>query len=128
MTARLLPNLEEDTRLLPMLTSLHVRYIGDDYATKNSVDGQVSRHMIDELSAKSFPLCMRQLHEAFRHNHHLRYGGRLQYTLFLKGIGMTLEDVLTMWREEFSKIMDVDKVPNENAGSFMLGSGFSCFS
>ena len=61
-------------------------------------------------SKTSFPLCMRFLHEALRNSHHLRHGGRLQYGLFLKGIGVTLQDAMRFWRDEFTKLMDVDKV------------------
>lgn len=64
-----------------------------------------------QLSGKSFPLCMRQLHKALRENHHLRHGGRMQYGLFLKGIGLTLEQALQFWRSEFIKgKVDADKV------------------
>jgi len=94
---------------MSMLGNLHMRYVGKDYSAP-SADGQITRQMIDGLSDKSFPPCMKQLHQVFQDTHHLRHGGRLQYTLFLKGIGMSLEEVLAMWREKFTKIMDGDKV------------------
>ncbi|GIY88257.1 DNA primase large subunit [Caerostris extrusa] len=109
ITSRALPQLEE-THLISMLSTLHQRYIGTDYTNKkSSFSGEVSPDQIDSLSKSSFPLCMRNLHETLRKNHHLKYNGRLQYGLFLKGIGLTLEDALKFWREEFTKVMDVDK-------------------
>lgn len=54
---------------------------------------------------------MRQLHQSLRENHHLRHGGRMQYGLFLKGIGLSLEQALQFWRSEFVKgKVDADKV------------------
>ncbi|GIY50609.1 DNA primase large subunit [Caerostris darwini] len=109
ITSRALPQLEE-THLISMLSTLHQRYIGTDYTNKKSnFSGEVSPDQIDSLSKSSFPLCMKNLHESLRKNHHLKYNGRLQYGLFLKGIGLTLEDALKFWREEFTKVMDVDK-------------------
>lgn len=52
----------------------------------------------------SAPLCMRHLHEKLVENHHLRHGGRMQYGLFLKGIGLSLEDALRFWQTEFTKV------------------------
>jgi len=49
---------------------------------------------------------MRTLHEALCTNSHLRNSGRMQYGLFLKGIGVTLEDSLRFWRDAFSKKAD----------------------
>lgn len=70
-----------------------------------------------QLSGKSFPLCMRQLHQSLRENHHLRHGGRMQYGLFLKGIGLSLEQALQFWRSEFVKgKVDADKVTPTIAG------------
>lgn len=66
--------------------------------------------LFSQLSKTSFPLCMQQLHSAFRSNHHLRHGGRMQYGLFLKGIGLSLEEAIRFWKSEFTKIMDGDKV------------------
>lgn len=54
---------------------------------------------------------MRQLHQSLRENHHLRHGGRMQYGLFLKAIGLSLEQALQFWRSEFVKgKVDADKV------------------
>lgn len=41
-----------------------------------------------------------------RKNSHLKHYGRLQYTLFLKGIGLSLEDCLVFWRQAFKLVTD----------------------
>ena len=66
-----------------------------------------------QLARESFPPCMCHLHESLRRDHHLRHFGRLQYGLFLKSIGLTLEQALTFWRTEFTKKMEPDKVCEE---------------
>ena len=53
---------------------------------------------------------MRHLHETLRSTHHLKHGGRMQYGLFIKGIGLSLEHSLKFWRDEFTKVVDADKV------------------
>ena len=53
---------------------------------------------------------MQQLHSSMRQQHHLRHGGRQQYGLFLKGIGLELSEALRFWKTEFTKLMDGDKV------------------
>uniref|UniRef100_G1P4R7 DNA primase large subunit n=1 Tax=Myotis lucifugus TaxID=59463 RepID=G1P4R7_MYOLU len=84
-------------------------YTGQDYSTLGSA-GKISLDQIDSLCTKSFPPCMRQLHKALRDTHHLRHGGRMQYGLFLKGIGLTLEQALQFWKQEFIRgKMDPDK-------------------
>lgn len=57
-----------------------------------------------QYASRSFPLCMRRLHLKFREEHHLKHGGRMQYGLFLKGIGVTLEDALLFWKTEMMKV------------------------
>lgn len=107
-----LGEIEQDERLVSLLKGLHQSYAGNDYSSTNTV---VPIESLDSLSVKSFPLCMRTLHEYLRTAHHLKHGGRLQYGLFLKGIGVTLEDSLRFWREEFTKIMDLDKFEKQYA-------------
>ncbi|KAJ8248176.1 hypothetical protein GJAV_G00239180 [Gymnothorax javanicus] len=109
LTARSLPVVQSDERLQPLLTHLSHAYVGQDYSVQRNV-GKISLEQIDSLSVKSFPLCMRQLHRSLREQHHLRHGGRMQYGLFLKGIGLSLDQALQFWRSEFVKgKVDADK-------------------
>ncbi|XP_008292230.1 DNA primase large subunit [Stegastes partitus] len=109
LTARSLPAVHSDERLQPLLNHLSHAYVGQDYSIQKNV-GKISLEQIDSLSGKSFPLCMRQLHQNLRENHHLRHGGRMQYGLFLKGIGLSLEQALQFWRSEFIRgKVDADK-------------------
>ncbi|NXF07491.1 PRI2 primase, partial [Smithornis capensis] len=109
LTARSLPSIQSDERLRPLLSHLSHSYVGPDYSIQKNT-GKISLEQIDALSVKSFPLCMRQLHRALRDSHHLRHGGRMQYGLFLKGIGMTLEQALEFWKKEFVRgKVDADK-------------------
>ncbi|XP_035461639.2 DNA primase large subunit isoform X1 [Scophthalmus maximus] len=109
LTARSLPAVHSDERLQPLLNHLSHAYVGQDYSIQKNV-GKISLEQIDSLSVKSFPLCMRQLHQALRDSHHLRHGGRMQYGLFLKGIGLSLEQALQFWRSEFIRgKVDADK-------------------
>lgn len=115
LTARSLPAVQSDERLQPLLNHLSHAYVGQDYSIQKNI-GKISLEQIDPLSTKSFPLCMRQLHKALRDNHHLRHGGRMQYGLFLKGIGLTLEQALQFWRSEFVKgKVDADKFDKQYA-------------
>ncbi|ATZ52284.1 Bcpri2 [Botrytis cinerea B05.10] len=109
ITSRALPRLDEDDRLTPILTHLSQNFTTPDANYSNSattVDGaDISARNVDALSS-SFPLCMQNLHKSLRRDAHLKHYGRLQYTLFLKGIGLNLEECLVFWRSSFSKITD----------------------
>ncbi|XP_028676335.1 DNA primase large subunit [Erpetoichthys calabaricus] len=123
VTARSLPVVHSDERLQPLLNHLSHAYVGQDYSIQKNI-GKISLEQIDNLSLKSFPLCMRNLHKALRENHHLRHGGRMQYGLFLKGIGLTLEQALQFWRAEFVKgKVDADKFDKTYAYSIRHSFG-----
>ncbi|SPN98767.1 related to DNA primase large chain [Cephalotrichum gorgonifer] len=108
LTARRLPRLDEDDRLSPILAHLSKNFITPDSAYTNSTlpeGAEISARNIDTLS-EHYPACMSNLHRALRRDAHLKHFGRLQYTLFLKGIGLNLEECLIFWRTAFSKITD----------------------
>jgi DNA primase large subunit len=48
-------------------------------------------------------LCMAQLQLGLQHDRHLKHWGRLQYGLFLKGAGLSLEDGLQYFEKMFAK-------------------------
>ncbi|GLG98482.1 DNA primase large subunit [Gryllus bimaculatus] len=79
------------------------------HKTNNSGETVVAEEDLDALSQESFPPCMRQLHESIRKTHHAKHGARLQYGLFLKGIGLPLEESIKFWKTELTKIMTREK-------------------
>eukprot|EP01125_Pyxidicula_operculata_P020534 TRINITY_DN7608_c0_g1_i1.p1 TRINITY_DN7608_c0_g1~~TRINITY_DN7608_c0_g1_i1.p1 ORF type:complete len:466 (-),score=86.95 TRINITY_DN7608_c0_g1_i1:189-1586(-) len=97
-----MPVWSEDRRIFGLTESLPKEYLGRDYVPVQNKD-EISLSQLDSLAEQSMPLCMRQLHVYLRKNHHLKHGGRLQYGLFLKGLGISLEKSLEFWRDEFTK-------------------------
>jgi DNA primase large subunit len=110
LTARALPRLDEDDRLSPILDHLSKNFITPDASYgggDSSVPGaDISARNIDALASSHFPLCMQHLHRSLRRDAHLKHYGRFQYTLFLKGIGLNLEECLIFWRSAFNKVTD----------------------
>ncbi|MCJ1414378.1 hypothetical protein MMC32_000704 [Xylographa parallela] len=109
LTSRALPRLDEDDRLTPILAHLSKNFVTPD-STLADADSALPGAPITAASvdvlAQHFPLCMRNLHTSLRTNSHLKHFGRLQYTLFLKGLGLSLEDCLVFWRRSFRLITD----------------------
>jgi DNA primase large subunit len=109
VTARALPRLDEDDRLTPILSHLSKNFTTPDFqssaTTSSPLSGNVAAGDIDALSA-SFPLCMKNLHTTLRSTAHLKHFGRLQYSLFLKGVGLSLPEALVFWRTSFRNMTD----------------------
>lgn len=86
MTAKALPRLDEDDRLLPILNHLSLGFmagITSEYVA-STPDGEITASMIKEISNRSFPLCVRSLQDTLNTSHHLKFDGRRQYSMFLK--------------------------------------------
>ncbi|CAG7903843.1 unnamed protein product [Brassica rapa] len=104
----------EKDRLTPIVEALSTTYVGPDYSQSNDY-ADISLKDIDQVSKSSFPLCMRHLFEKLREDHHLKHGGRMQLGLFLKGVGLKLDDALAFWRAEFSKKVGSERFDKEYA-------------
>ena len=106
---------EEAERLAPLIEGLSQRYLGPDYsdASKRGVLGEVTAADIPRLSKESFPLCMVAMTTALHDQHHLKHTARMQLGLFLKGIGLPLEEALRFWRTEMAAHAPGDKFDKE---------------
>ncbi|KAI7868588.1 eukaryotic and archaeal DNA primase, large subunit-domain-containing protein [Spinellus fusiger] len=106
-TAKLLPRMEEDNRLRPILLNVEKQYIGKEYGESDPASGEAIKAAdVNKAVYAHAPLCMRHLHTTLHKNHHLRHGGRLQYGLFLKGIGLSINEAMFFWRKAFSELTD----------------------
>ncbi|KAK3327469.1 eukaryotic and archaeal DNA primase, large subunit-domain-containing protein [Cercophora scortea] len=109
LTARALPRLDEDDRLTPILNHLSKNFVTPDASytgTGAAIDGaEMTARNVDNLS-QYFPMCMSNLHRTLKRDSKLKHYGRLQYTLFLKGIGLNLEECLLFWRQSFNRMTD----------------------
>lgn len=102
--------MESDERLACLLEDFDKRYIAKDYLSRKPIKIHITPDMIDSLANKSYPPCMRQLNDILRSTHHLKHHGRFMYGLFLKAAGLSMEDLLTFWRNHFLQIMDEEMV------------------
>ncbi|TFY81766.1 hypothetical protein EWM64_g2247 [Hericium alpestre] len=103
-----LPRLDEDTRLVPILNHLSQGFLAGVSSEWNETTAgdEIKAEMVEELSRKHFPACMRNLQDNLKRNHHLKHFGRLQYGLFLKILGLSIEEAMMFWRKSFSGFTD----------------------
>ena len=91
---------EEEERLGPLLMSIPDGYVHPTFEGGGTV-------ALADLAARmdaSAPLCMWSPYNKLTSKTgrtHLKYHARMQLNLFLKGIGVKLEDVLQFWKREF---------------------------
>ncbi|KAI8100419.1 hypothetical protein M9435_006903 [Picochlorum sp. BPE23] len=103
---------EEKERLVPLVSGLSERYLGPDYNGVKSSGGSeesINASMLPRLQKESFPLCMSVMMDSLRTQHHLKHTGRQQLGLFLKGIGLPMEEAIRFWRTEMAPIAPGDK-------------------
>ncbi|CAH8383086.1 unnamed protein product [Eruca vesicaria subsp. sativa] len=112
----------EKDRLTPIVEALSTSYVGPDYS-QSSEFAEITLKDIDQVAKTSFPLCMRHLFDKLRDDHHLKHGGRMQLGLFLKGVGLKLDDALAFWRAEFTKKVGSERFDKEYAYSIRHNYG-----
>ena len=70
---------------------------------------------IESLSEKCFPLCMTLIERHLDKFSHLNHYGRLQYSLFLKGAGLPLQESLKFFQKKYEKKITLEKFEKEYA-------------
>ncbi|KAJ3115341.1 hypothetical protein HDU96_000825 [Phlyctochytrium bullatum] len=125
-TARMIPRMEEDDRLIPVLNSVARQCISREYNVNvdpNNPNQIITEGEVEPLAkAGHFPLCMSNLVTHLHADGHLRHFGRLQLGLFLKGIGVPLEEALVYWKRAFHKLTE-DKFNKEHAYNIRFNYG-----
>lgn len=107
---------DEKGRIKELLESMNSQYTGP--GAPNAVvgaDGEsvMTAATVDTLAEQSMPLCMQQLHMGLKRDHKLKHQGRLQYGLFLKAAGMSLEEHTLFFQREFTRIMTSEQFNKE---------------
>ncbi|XP_073277438.1 probable DNA primase large subunit [Primulina huaijiensis] len=113
---------QEKDRLTPIIEALSTSYLGPDYSQPKEF-AEITLKDIDQVAKSSFPLCMSHLFVKLREDHHLKHGGRMQLGLFLKGVGLNLDDALAFWKTEFSKKVGAERFDKEYAYSIRHNYG-----
>ncbi|OQR76876.1 DNA primase large subunit-like [Tropilaelaps mercedesae] len=103
----------KDDQVAPLMKLLARRQIQTERTFRD--EGSVTLVELDDLSKDAYPLCMSMMHEWLREKHHLKHTGRLSLTLFLKGIGLSLEDSLKFFGQEFARSIGQEKFNKEYA-------------
>lgn len=83
---------------------------------------RITANMVESLVTRHGPACMRNLQSTLRAQKHLKHFARIQYNLFLKGIGVSVEEALIFWRKSFSGMTD-DKFNKEYRYNIRHGYG-----
>ncbi|KAL7533420.1 hypothetical protein ACHAXR_008736 [Thalassiosira sp. AJA248-18] len=99
---------DEAARIGPLLKSMNSQYTGPGAPSAVvGADGEevLTAATVDAMADQSMPLCMQQLHTGLKRDHKLKHQGRLQYGLFIKGAGMSLEEHTLFFQREFTRIM-----------------------
>jgi DNA primase large subunit len=133
MAFKALPSVLRDERLRPILTNMSTAYVGPQLVGGTGTGDKITPAQIPAVSApflcwcvntcsvfvvcvmgvldvvsqlaeSCMPLCMRSMYRALNETHHLKYTGRTQFGLFIKGIGLSMEDSLQFWQAAFSPV------------------------
>mmetsp|Transcript_20504 Transcript_20504/g.59414 ORF Transcript_20504/g.59414 Transcript_20504/m.59414 type:complete len:476 (+) Transcript_20504:64-1491(+) len=92
------PGLQRTQGFLKNVATIHA--IKDEFRSNlDSLMDLTATNVPDHI--KHMPLCMAQLQMALQKEKHLKHWGRLQYGLFLKGAGLSLEDALAYFERMF---------------------------
>jgi len=116
--------------------------MGEDYSQPKT-GTKVSLDDLPAHAKRSMPLCMFNMHSKLVESNHLKHTARnreciqnlaglhphnstlttAELGLFLKGIGLTVEESMAYWRSEFTKVMPADKWQKEYAYSIRYNYG-----
>ena len=95
---------EDDQRILNLLERIHL-HIKDTMSTETIRIGTetLKAKDVDKEASSHFPACFKQVHAKLKLDNRLGHHARIAYTLFLKDLGMPLEESVKFWQHFYSK-------------------------
>lgn len=97
----------ESERLEPLLKNMNSCLLESEPSEGEGLSSfqasQVTPGNLPKL-VKHMPLCMRNMQNGLKKDKKLRYHGRLQYGLFVKGAGLSLEESMQFFQKSFSNL------------------------
>eukprot|EP01083_Nonionella_stella_P092256 258196_1 len=90
----------ELSKVIHIIKNIHKIRIPLDHPVRNAHDTVINHCNINEY-VRLFPLCMRYSYESLLEHGHLKNNARIQLTLFLKGIGLSLQEALLFFKRHF---------------------------
>jgi DNA primase large subunit len=107
-----------DPRLSDIVQSLRdfkttLDAVNEVYYDKKEKFMGISYENINAVATVHFPICMLEIHDNFKQVHSLKHWGRLQYGMFLKGLGMDIKDTVRLFTNELKKSAQGEKKVKE---------------
>lgn len=90
-----LDTVKSDPRVMDLLLKVRREFFPSGQFTNTLMSRE-----IDSIS-RWFPPCMLNLHQHLRNKHRLSHTQRFHYSLFLKDIGLPIEEAIDFWRQEY---------------------------
>ncbi|KAG5866593.1 hypothetical protein JTB14_013112 [Gonioctena quinquepunctata] len=88
------------------LTDRRIKYILKEFSSHNSKVSRHSKHFdISKIREEMgmFPLCMLSLYKTLEKTNRLSHNERFDFSLYMKGIGVSLADSLKFWEMAYTK-------------------------
>ena len=99
---------EDDPRMLQILKMFSNAHLELTTNTQVDYSSGISVHNAEDVSKTKhmFPPCMASLQDHLESKSHLKHGGRMQYGLFLKALGLPVQEALKFWKKSFKNITE----------------------
>ncbi|GBF91520.1 DNA primase large subunit-like [Raphidocelis subcapitata] len=105
----------EGGRLAPLVESMPTRSLSSGEGRKLP-GGEITAAQVHQIAAaRHLPPCMALMYDRLSSEHHLKHYGLQQMSLFLKHVGLPLEQALLFWRAMFSPRTQGEKFNREYA-------------
>ena len=93
---------EDDQRLVILIKRIRNQISDRTFQRDLYCVNDIKAEEVDSMS-KDFPMCFQRVHENLKSHHRLGHHARVAYTLFLKEIGLPLDQALKFWSQHYSK-------------------------